>query len=335
MNESKDRAGQVMLRTVVTCLGMIAVLAGLAGFGDLAWGQVEPGEKDYRFRKGDTVYLSVPMRPSLNGDLVIDEKGAVVLPLIGSVDVAGLTLSEMHARVYQALRDLYPSLRETDVSIEPVLGWVIYLTGALTEPGRYSFSRPPRVWEAIRKAGGPTADAVLDVVRIVSADGDTSQSRTVDVLNALETGTVDQLPVLGKESTVVVPNRREDYVGAYAVNVLGAVAKPGFYRLPSEHHDLMSAILLAGGATDRGSLKKVTILRREQDDSMSARTVNLNRYLETGDVKSNPLLQGGDTVNVPGQSSISYQLKNNSLGLLVGLIAATASVLLVVEYYQD
>lgn len=324
-----------MMLTGRACLAVIAFLMWCWTGGDQAFAQVEPGEKDYRFRSGDTVYLSVPMRPSLNGDLVIDDTGAVLLPLIGRVEVAELTLAEMQARIYRALRDLYPSLRETDVSVEPVLGYVVYVTGAVTEPGRYSFSRAPRVWEAIRKAGGPTGDAVLDMVRVVTADADTSQGQTVDVLKALETGSVDRLPLLGKESTVVVPNRREDYVGSYGVNVLGAVAKPGFYRLPSEHHDLMSAILLAGGPTVRGSLNKVKILRREQDDSMSTRVVNLDDYLETGNLSSNPLLIGGDTINIPEQSSISYQLKNNSLGLLIGLIGTTASILLVIEYYKD
>jgi len=296
-------------------------------------GQVEPGEKDYRFRAGDAVHLSVPARPSLNGDLVIGKDGAVVLPLIGPVHVADLTLEEMHGRIYEALRDLYPSLQETDVSLEPVLSYVVYVTGAVMKPGRYAFSGPPRVWEAIRKAEGPTGEAVLDMVRIASAESDTSQSRIVDVLKALETGTVDQLPVLPKESTVVVPSFREAYVGSLGVNVIGAVMKPGYYRLQSEHRDVMSAVLLAGGASPRASLDNVKIFRAGKDGNVLEQSVNLNDYLKSGDPRSNPHLQAGDTVSVPEQSGVAFQLKNNSLGIVIGLIGTTISILILIQNY--
>jgi protein involved in polysaccharide export with SLBB domain len=187
-----------LLSTLWKQIAILVLLAAMCCLAAAAFAQLEPGEKDYRYRAGDTVYLSVPMRPSLNGDLVIDESGAVVLPLIGRVDVAGLTLEEMHAKIYQALRDLYPSLRDTDVDLEPSLGYVVYVTGAVNKPGRYAFSGPPRVWDAIRRAEGPTGEAALDMVRIVDAESDSSLSRVVNVLRALETGTVERLPRLGK-----------------------------------------------------------------------------------------------------------------------------------------
>lgn len=324
-----------MFRSTRRDFAIFVIAAAICVHAAGALAQVEPGEKDYRFRAGDTVYLSVPMRPSLNGDLSIDETGAVTLPLIGRVEVAGLTLEEMKGKIYQALRDLYPSLRETDVSLEPFLGYVVYVTGAVNEPGRYSFSRAPRVWDAIRKAGGPTGEAVLDMVRIVDAESDTSQSRVVDVLKALETGAVDRLPLLGAHATVVVPSGREAYVGSFGVNVIGAVAKPGYYRIQGEHHDLMSAILLAGGPSPKAALGRVKIFRAGSAGSVLSENVNLDRYLKTGNPKSNPTLQAGDTVSIPEQSSIAYQLKNNSLGLLIGLIGTTASILLVIEYYKD
>jgi protein involved in polysaccharide export with SLBB domain len=314
---------------------MFVMLACVWLWTSLASAQVEPGEKDYRFKAGDVVYLSVPTRPALNGELVIGESGAVQLPLIGAVGVAGLTLEEMQAKVWQALRNLYPSLEKTDVSLEPVLGYVVYVTGAVSEPGRYRFPGSPGLWDAIRKAGGPTSTAALDMVRIVDAESDSSQSRVFDVLKALETGSVDRLPKLGKQSTVVVPSESEAYVGALGVNIFGAVTKPGFYRLQGDHHDLMSAILLAGGATARASLGSVIILRTKDDGSVSKTEVNLKKYLDTGDTGSNPLLRAGDTVSVPERSSVGYQLSTNPLGLLISAIGTAASIALLIHYWND
>ena len=53
---------------------------------------------DYRVGEGDRIFLSVPARPDLNRELVIEAGGIVNLPLIGDVPVAGLTVDEIEKK---------------------------------------------------------------------------------------------------------------------------------------------------------------------------------------------------------------------------------------------
>lgn len=294
--------------------------------GSAASEQLRPGDEGYRYKAGDRLFLSVPERPALNREMVIEANGTVTLPLIGSIEVEGLSQPEMQAKVFKALNDLYPSIKEDSFSISPVLGVVIYVTGEVADPGQFSFATAPTLWEAIREAGGPSGKASLGEVRVVADETKGGESHVYDVLSALETGSVDKLPLLNDGDTVVIPSSDEEYTGSQGVNVFGAVGVPGLYRLQGRQ-DLMSVLLLAGGPTPRASLGDVKIIRVKDDGSFETLKVNLKKYLDDGDLLSNPNLRPGDTVNVPEQNAIGYQLKNN-ITVITGVIASVVSIIL-------
>jgi polysaccharide export outer membrane protein len=311
--------------TLVELAIAVCVLTTLA---DLALGQAKLGDPDYRFKIGDRIRVTVPDRPAMNKEAVISQNGTVTVALVGEVIVEGLTTLEIHEKLFQALHDYYPSLTKSDFTVEGVPAVVVYVTGAVSAPGRYTFAKPPNLWQAIREAGGPTGEAALDVVRIVKDESKGGETKTINVLSTIEQGTTDELPVLDDGDTVVLLSTREIYVGSFGVSVLGAVVKPGFYRLQGEHVDVMSALVLAGGALPRASLGGLKIIRVQEDGSTVAEKVNLGEYIKTGDPKLNPSLKPGDTVVVPEQNAWAYQFKNN-FGLILGLITTAATVFLV------
>jgi hypothetical protein len=114
---------------------------------------------DYRVGPGDAIFLAVPQRTDLNKELIVDQTGNVTLPLIGKVMVRGMTDSEIEARLLQALREYYPSVNRVEATITRASSNVIWVSGEVKLPGKYSFSQPVNVWEAIREAGGPTPTA--------------------------------------------------------------------------------------------------------------------------------------------------------------------------------
>jgi polysaccharide export outer membrane protein len=294
--------------------------------------QSRPGDEEYRFKVGDRLYMTVPDRPALNREMQIADNGVVVLPLIGEVQVAGLTALEIQAKVWEALHELYPSIEQDEIAIEALLAWAVYVSGEVAEPGRYTFSNRPNLWEAIREAGGPTAEAALSDVRVVEDQTRGGGSRVVDVLGALERGSVDRLPLLHEGDTVVIPSQDEVYTGAFGVNVYGAVKTPGVYRLTGRQ-DLASAILLAGGPTDRADLDSVRIVR-PKGDSYETIKVDLDRHLDTGDPSANPQLRPGDTVSVPEQNAIAYQLTNN-ITVVTSIFATAATLTLLYIRLRD
>ncbi|UCG51901.1 MAG: SLBB domain-containing protein [Candidatus Latescibacterota bacterium] len=331
VKNSAKKVGKSMICFVkAACFVLVlALVLGLAADG--SWAQLRPGDPGYRFKPGDRISITVPDRPSMNRELIIDEKGVVTFPIAGDIEVVGLTQREIHDKMYQVLHEYYPSLEKQDFSVEAVPGLMVYVTGEVSRPGGYTFTDPPTLWEAIREAGGPTGEAALDAVRVVEDQSKGGASRTVDVLSALEKGSTDKLPVLRGGDTVVILSKDETYIGSLGVNVLGAVENPGFYRLQSDHRDVMSAIIMAGGPTGDASLSKITVVRVQDDRTPITQRVNLEKFLEDGDIAQNPLLLPGDTVNVAEKS----RWFRSNFPLFLSLVATTATVILVIDRVRE
>lgn len=306
----------------------VVIIAGLtAAFAGVSTTRAQPRTPEappvnYRIGAGDRIFLSVPQRADLNRELVVDENGRVTLPLIGEIQVGGMTAQDVESRLLLAIRDYYPSVERIDVSITQALSQVIYLTGQVTTPGKYTFPSPPKLWGAIREAGGPLTTADLSRVRIIKDRSRGGTSVVVNVQEAIEFGTIEDLPDLDAGDTVIVPALEQVYTGSFGVNVIGAVTAPGVYRLQARQ-DLISAVLLAGGPIPEARLDKLNIIRPNPDGTIETLEVNLNRYLEEGDPFSNPPLRPGDTVNVPRVSQWSYVRDPR---LLVSLLTATVSL---------
>jgi polysaccharide export outer membrane protein len=78
------------------------------------------------------------------------------------------------------------------------------------------------------------------------------------------------------------------------VFVIGEVKKPGAYILPGLS-TLLNALYVAGGPTDAGSLRKISVQRNRK----TIATVDLYRLLLEGDRSGDITLQSGDSVFVP------------------------------------
>ncbi|MFH1755594.1 MAG: polysaccharide biosynthesis/export family protein [Candidatus Latescibacterota bacterium] len=309
---------------------VITILVTLLQFSQISvFAQLPAMTSAYRVGVGDKLFMSVPQRSDLNRELIIKENGNVTLPLIGELGVIGLTTKEIENRLYQALKELYPSISKVDITLLEGASQVIHVIGQVNGPGKYNFLEDTNAWEAIRNAGGPTPLASLDNVRVVKNRDRGGTSRVVSIQAALELGTVDQLPDLEPGDTVIVPQIEEMYTGSLGVNIFGQVVRPGTYKLHG-NQDLISALLLAGGTTEIASLGKIRIIRTMPDGSMDAIKINLPGYLNKGNALGNPGLKVGDTINVPAQNFVAQQLKNLRFWLSLATVGISAATLYIV-----
>jgi protein involved in polysaccharide export with SLBB domain len=206
---------------------------------------------------------------------------------------------------------------------------VIYVSGDVKLPGKYSFAEPVNVWEAIREAGGPMPTATLSGVRVITDRSRGGTTYLVDVQAALDGGSVQDLPILKPGDTVLVPGLEETYTGSAGVNVMGAVLKPGTYRL-SGRQDLMSALLIAGGPNERANLGKIHLIRPSGEGLAETQKINLERFIEKGDMESNPALRSGDTINVG-----SKRFTSRDATLILGFISAIGTIVLLYYTIQN
>lgn len=281
--------------------------------------------QDLRIRPGDRIKLEVAQRQDLNRLLEVGMNGEIVLPIIGPVKVGGLAAEEARMVILSSLRELYPSIRDLSITlIGAESRSYIYVQGEVAQPGKYDFQIASNIWDAIREAGGATAAASLESVRLVHVEGDSTTTEYVDVQRGLDTGDLSTLPALRPGDTIIVPERSMAALsGSGAVVVVGAVANPARYNISGEKR-LLDAILAAGGWTDYAALGRVTIIRPIPTGGSMTMKFDLRKYLKKGDPKHNPQIFPGDTVSVPRKNSVLAIFA--SPAFLLGIITTSATV---------
>jgi len=275
---------------------ILAVACGLAAGSAFAQGQTPPA---YRLGVDDQVQLGVLQRPDLDRQLVVRPDGTVVVPLVGSVAVAGLTAGEAEHLIRERLRLFNRDIGEVSLTVTQYNALRIHVLGEVSQPGHYAFQAPPTVWDAIRAAGGATADANLTAVRLVREENGVATITTIDVSPLLTGPGPVPSQALRAGDTLLVPSREAVAAtpAASGVQVLGSVLRPGTYPL-TEPTRLISVLLMAGGTVETSALDRVWWVSAEADGRGRASRIDVRHYLRDGSPAGNPLIHPGDTVQV-------------------------------------
>lgn len=258
---------------------ILLVLMSAAAFG--------AGKEDatYTLRPNDTIRLAVYEEPDLSVQVRILKTGQASFPLIGSVEVGGLSVVVAAARI----RDLYAK----DYLVDPKLTLTVdeYATefisviGAVKNPGQIPMpvSGHLDLASAMATAGGLAENADANGIQLVRASGTTSNFSMSSI-----SGTAGRIQLEAGDRLIV---NQSAYVGK-SMTVLGQVAKPGPLAFPLNGRlDLVNAIAMAGGLTELANPKKVTISRRG-----IATVVDFKAISQRGDRPF--LLQPDDVVTV-------------------------------------
>lgn len=132
----------------------------------------------YALSGGDRVRVVVFGDPALGGEFTIDGSGTIALPLIGNVEVSGLTAGQLQKRIVTQLADGY--LKDPRVAVEVLSTRPFYILGEVNRPGQYPFANGLTVDAAVAQAGGYTYRAKTSKVLIKHA-GETSEFILYDV----------------------------------------------------------------------------------------------------------------------------------------------------------
>ncbi|MFA4899103.1 MAG: polysaccharide biosynthesis/export family protein [Brevundimonas sp.] len=125
----------------------LALAFALAGFAPQT-------VSDYRLGSADKVRIDVFGEDALGGEFVVNGEGKVALPLIGEVQVAGLTVAQLQEAVAQALRQGY--LNQPRITAQVLTYRPIYILGEVNRPGEYPYVPDLTVLNAVATAQGFT-----------------------------------------------------------------------------------------------------------------------------------------------------------------------------------
>jgi protein involved in polysaccharide export with SLBB domain len=111
----------------------------------------------YRLGTGDKVRVTVFNEKDLSGDFDVNDQGLIALPLIGQVQVGGLTLSQAQELITQKYGKDY--LINPRVNVEVLNYRPFFILGEVKNPGSYPFVNGMSVVNAVALAGGYTPRA--------------------------------------------------------------------------------------------------------------------------------------------------------------------------------
>lgn len=215
----------------------------------LAAGAIAQGG-GYRLGAGDLVRVDVYENPDLATLGRLSEAGVLGFPLLGEVTLAGLTEREAATRIAERL-SAGRLVRDPQVSltVEGFESQQVAILGAVARPGRYPVQPGSTVLDLLAEAGGLRDEAGERVVLRRSS----GERRELPLTALLQGEGGDADLALRDGDRLFVPSGESFFV-------YGQVNRPGVYRL-QPGMTVMQALSVAGGLTDKGTERGLTISR--------------------------------------------------------------------------
>ncbi len=287
----------------------------------------------------DMLEISFWQDNNLDAMVKVRQDGKISLDIIGEIEAAGLTTSELEKKIVRQMSRFNKAISHAVVRVTDYGYQKVYITGQVLNPGKYTFEKIPDILTLINETGGISEFGDLSRVLIVRGGEDSGKVETVDVAGAVASGKIDQLPKVYTGETIEVP-RVPAGLQARAISdqsslkkiyyVSGEVNRPGALSLETGI-DILDAIALAGGPTGDADLKKVRIVTKDGVGSQTVR-INLGKYSETP-VISRYIIKPEDNIFLPRRSDPFFDF--GSLGDWVTVLGAITSVFVIREMLRN
>lgn len=193
---------------------VLALLATLFIFSFLADRSVA---QDYRLQSGDTVRIEVLEDSTLNRDAVVLPDGQIFLPLTGSVQAAGRTLSQIQGDIAARLGPSFAEAPTVFVTLATLAPRVdrpartidVFIVGAANTPGQFAVRPGATILQAIAASGGLSPFAATKRIQIRRIDKSGNETIIPVNFDAIERGDSTGGTIrLSDGDVIVVPQRR-------------------------------------------------------------------------------------------------------------------------------
>ena len=248
--------------------------------------------------EGDLLDVMIFDTPELSGRFRVNLKGDILLPLAGTLHVAGMTLAEITDAVSERYKDAKILVApEVTVFVAEFTRRTITITGEVRAPGVFPIAAPRTLTDTLAMAGGLNDTA----------------SRTVSIVHAADPRQIIHVRLnVGAQTPESIQEGRMEILPGDSIFVarsgivylVGELMRPGGFQV--EHNNrltLLEAVALAGGLTRTAKASQSRLIRRSATGREEMR-VNLQKVLYGGG--PDMLLTDGDIVFVPNSVRKEY-----------------------------
>ena len=301
------------------------------------------GETDYTLGAGDRINLDIFQVEEYSGEYPVLVDGTISLPLVGSVDVRGMSLKQTSEEVSRKYATYLkrPIVTVGLVAPRPLR---IGIAGEVDNPGAYEVSLSaenpqfPSVTDMLEQAGGITTIADVRNVRVTRQSNGKEIVYNSNLWDLLVKNQIRQDISLRDGDTIFVPTTAEINTAELnrlaqasfglqsdkpiQIAVVGEVYRPGSHFIQPELLSgdinnganqgkresipprLSQAINAANGIKPLADIEDVQVKRTAWNGEEKIIAVNLWEVIQSGDTSQDIILQEGDRVIIPQAESL-------------------------------
>ena len=213
---------------------------------------------EYRLGPGDVVRITVYQSPDLTLETRIGEAGTISYPLIGSVRIGGLGVTQAERAIADGLRTgNFLKAPQVSLMVVQVRANQVSVLGQVGRPGRFPIETADmRLSDLLATAGG-IAPGGADILTLVGTRNGQPFRKELDVQSVIRSER--------RADDLFVQNGDVLYVErAPVIYIYGEVQRPGTLRL-ERGMTVMQVLASSGGLTLRGTEKGLRINRKGPD----------------------------------------------------------------------
>jgi polysaccharide biosynthesis/export protein len=252
---STEAAAAASASTELPVFGRDLFRIATSQFQHVGAGPVDP---DYRLGVGDQILVVLTGDVEMAHTVEVTREGMIMIPDVGQLMVAGLTVRELEDRLYERLGRVYSGVgrgagasTQFSLSLGQLRTNQIFLVGEVERPGAYQVSSVATVFNALYLARGPNDNGSFRRIEVRRRG---QVVRTIDVYDYLLRGDSRDDIRLEQGDVIFVP-----LVGPQ-VAVQGEVRRPAWFELrPGE--GFRHVIAFAGGLRPNASMARIQIDR--------------------------------------------------------------------------
>jgi polysaccharide export outer membrane protein len=216
---------------------------------------------DYPLGAGDAIKIQVFQNPDLTIETRVSENGSITYPLIGAMELGGLSIAVAEKKIANALQTGgFIQNPQVNIVLLQIRGNQVSVLGQVNRPGRFPLEiANTRLSDMLANAGGATVNGD-DIAIVVGVRDGKLFRKKVDIPSIfLDDKLQDNIVLQGGDSIYV--HR------APVFYIYGEAQRPGAYRIERDM-TVMQALAQGGGPTARGSEKRLRLHRKGADASV-------------------------------------------------------------------
>jgi polysaccharide biosynthesis/export protein len=171
--------------------------------GALAFVLPRSSVRDYRIGTEDLLEIQVFGVDQLTRTVRVNSLGQVSLPLIGSLEVGGLTAQEAEALIVSRLSDTYLQHPQVSLFIKEFTSQRVTIEGAVNKPGIYPLRGQTTLLRSLALAGGQASMSDMNEVMLFRQDAAGKRQAQVYDVELIRRGEMDD-PIVVNDDLIVV-----------------------------------------------------------------------------------------------------------------------------------